>query len=303
MVLDLVETKTRLIFATHFTEIGPELREKKPTMITCRHFTAQADSDPNTGTRQITITHNLAAGPMQYRDYGIDLSRRYLPENITNFAHQVSDFLRYKASNAPEEDAARPSSSATGMFNKLKFGVRDIVKRLAKASDDVDSGTLAIEMKKLQMAALKRKDDLSAHVTAPPPAAHNAITHLPKALPPPVPQLHRPGGRPTEEQLMRWREEEKRVMHNNLPLSPRKRGDPKEQKEAEVEAAETPRKVYRGRVEVKPVALVTAPEEPAVGVNRGTLEEDIELDDFAEVSQMLENARGKVHAWLEEDGL
>jgi len=268
----------------------------KPTMVTCRHFVAQADSDPNTETRQITITHTLAPGPMQYRDYGIDLSRRFLPENVTGFAHQVSDFLRSKTNDAPEDDAARNTTSSTNMLGKLKLGIRDIVKRLAKSSEDVDGATLAIEMKKLQIAASKREEGLSAVVTTPTPSTHHAITHMPRALPPPMPRLPTPKGGHAGEQLMRWREEEDRVMYDNTHLPSQKKGAPEGVKETGAKAAEPPRRVYRGRVEARSQAAVPAAVEPTLGA-------EMELDDPLELSQMLGEARGKVHAWLREDGL
>lgn len=264
---------------------------------------AQTESDPNTGACQITITHTLAPGPMQYRDYGIDLSRRFLPEQITDFAHQVSDFLRNKTNRLPDDDAAHPVTSAISMLSKLKLGVQDIVKRLAQTSDEVDTDALAIEMKKLQVTALKRKDGLSALTTTPLAAAHNAIAHLPKALTPPMPRMQRPRGGPTEEQLMRWREEERRVMYDNQCLSVQKKGAPEERNEAGVKVAEPPRRVYRGRVEAKMEAVAVAAVDPAAEVNTEGLEEEMELDDEAELSQILDEARGKVHGWLKEDGL
>lgn len=273
--------------------------------ISCVHFPSQnclsthraVPSQPSAAPR-ITITHRLTPGPIQYQDYGIDLSRRFLPGQVTDHAHQSSDFLRAKTDGQASKGAhpappSRPVSqnqpNPTEIINRrLRYGIDEVLGQLADTFREVGGGALAAELEHLREYTWELVEDITSRNDTPPTAAVDAVDNRPKPSPLPVPRLQGPQAGPTGDERKRWSNEETRIMDENQGVSSKRKRPADTQGEGEVEEAQQPQRVFRGRVQ---------PEQGAAEAERDTSPESSEL------SQLLDKARERIHEWMREDGL
>ncbi|KAK4226819.1 hypothetical protein QBC38DRAFT_418279, partial [Podospora fimiseda] len=89
---ELVRKHPRVLFATHYTDMGEALSVDFPDHILSVHLEAQTDTVNGT-TPRISLSHKLANGPVRDQDYGINLARRHLPQTVIKNAQKISDWL------------------------------------------------------------------------------------------------------------------------------------------------------------------------------------------------------------------
>ncbi|KAK4129092.1 hypothetical protein N657DRAFT_686488 [Parathielavia appendiculata] len=88
MTDELIKTGCRVFFATHFTELARVLNFTKRDSVLNIHLSSDSTKDGDVA--QISLPHTIAPGPVKNEDYGLDLSRRFLPERVVNNAERVS---------------------------------------------------------------------------------------------------------------------------------------------------------------------------------------------------------------------
>ncbi|KAH6854069.1 muts domain V-domain-containing protein [Chaetomium sp. MPI-CAGE-AT-0009] len=205
---ELIKTRCRVSFATHFTELARILNTTKQSSVLNVHVVGE--STKTGGTTQISLPHTIAPGPVKNEDYGLDLSRRFLPERVVDNAEQVCKFLRQKNSSrgvGPDTRAAKQ--------NKLILALPGLLKQ-AKDST-MDESALASYLKKLQTEFTIRMniaadDDAQEGSTV---KGVEQVVNLPTLA------------KPSEQELGDWRRKcdaaESRVMHSNMAPPDKKR--------------------------------------------------------------------------------
>ncbi|KAK3393341.1 muts domain V-domain-containing protein, partial [Podospora didyma] len=87
MAEKLIDKRARMFFATHFIEIGRALNASRPRKVLNTHFeSGKVMHSDNGGIPEINLSHKLEPGLVTNDDYGIELAKRYLPENVTKNA-------------------------------------------------------------------------------------------------------------------------------------------------------------------------------------------------------------------------
>lgn len=161
------------------------------------------ESTKTADTTQISLPHTIAPGPVKNEDYGLDISRRFLPERVVDNAEQVCKFLREKNSSRGVGPATR-----TMKQNKLIIALPGLLKQAHDST--MDDSALASYLKKLQTEFTIRMD-----IAADDDAAEGSTN---KNVAPAVdlPTL----AKPSEEELEGWKKKcdtaESRVMHSNM---------------------------------------------------------------------------------------
>ncbi|KAH6650440.1 muts domain V-domain-containing protein [Chaetomium tenue] len=86
---ELIKKGCRVFFATHFTELARILNTTKQVSVLNVHVVGESSKAGD--TTQISLPHTIAPGPVKNEDYGLDLSRRFLPERVVDNAEKVSN--------------------------------------------------------------------------------------------------------------------------------------------------------------------------------------------------------------------
>ncbi|KAL2257472.1 hypothetical protein VTK26DRAFT_130 [Humicola hyalothermophila] len=200
----LIEKGCRVFFATHFTELARVLNYTKRNSVLNVHVVGETSM--NGDIPQIMLPHTIASGPVKNEDYGLDLARRFLPEQVVKNAKQVWRFLC-------DRNTSRPTGPATKAMkqNKLVLALPDLLKQALNSS--MDDSALASYIRKLQTEFTLRmnmatEDDAQHGEKS--DSAHRAAVH---------PVLEKP----SDHELREWKKKcdaaERRVMHANTAHS------------------------------------------------------------------------------------
>ncbi|KAK3300674.1 muts domain V-domain-containing protein [Chaetomium fimeti] len=205
---ELIKTGCRVFFATHFTELARILNTTKQSSVLNVHVVGE--STKTADTTQISLPHTIAPGPVKNEDYGLDLSRRFLPERVVDNAEQVCNFLHQRGSNRGIGPATRAAKQ-----NKLILALPGLLKQANDST--MDESALASYLKKLQTEFTIRMN-IAADDDAQQSLAGKDIEPAVD-----LPTL----AKPSEEERGEWRKKcdaaESRVMHANMALPDDKR--------------------------------------------------------------------------------
>jgi DNA mismatch repair protein MSH4 len=215
---DLIKTGCRVFFATHFTELGKKCRA--PTAVKIPWLTnvparvlnsTKQDSVMNVhlagesskagDVAQISLPHTIAPGPVKDEDYGLELSRRFLPERVVNNAERVCKFLRDGNSTKPPGPATRAIKQS-----KLILALPDLLKQADSSA--MDDSALASYVKKLQT-------EFTIRMNIADDETEEDQTTAKDTPPVDVPVLDKPSEQELEEWKMKCDEGEQRVMRAN----------------------------------------------------------------------------------------
>ncbi|KAK3329904.1 muts domain V-domain-containing protein, partial [Apodospora peruviana] len=156
MAVRLIDIGARLIFATHFCEVGIALNEMRFNSVLAVHFDGHSTKDADTRTPQIMLSHRLVAGPVpaDKQDYGLDLVRRFFPAKTVRNAETVTNFLRQKkGQDNPKGGVAHPVTSSVTSRKRLCVALQELLNKVrGSAADDV---ALSMKLRQLQASFIK----------------------------------------------------------------------------------------------------------------------------------------------------
>ncbi|KAK3362382.1 muts domain V-domain-containing protein [Lasiosphaeria hispida] len=245
----LINTGPRVFFATHFTKIARVLNSSKWSgSVLNVHLEGQSRTDGD--TRQITLPHTIAGGPVKNEDYGIDLARRFFAPRLIRNAEKITQFLR-------EKDSHKRSGPATRVLkqSKLVLAMPDLLKQARDSS--MDDSALASYLKRLQIEFTVRMNKVAEDEDIEEQNGDERSAHSPT-----VPVLEKPDDEEFEAWKKRFDVEEKRVMQINASYtSNRKRPSPDLEREAArkrsktydsyMESVSQPLRINRGKLITK----------------------------------------------------
>jgi DNA mismatch repair protein MSH4 len=178
---------------------------------------------------QIFLPHTIAPGPVKNEDYGLELSRRFLPERVVNNAERVCKFLRDGKSTKAPGPATRAIKQS-----KLILALPDLLKQAD--SSTMDDLALASYVMKLQT-------EFTIRMNIADDETQEDQTVAKTKLPVDVPALDKPSEEELEEWKKKCEEGERRVMHANTTHTQDKKhpisedeGDKYPQKKSKTEA-------------------------------------------------------------------
>jgi DNA mismatch repair protein MSH4 len=180
------------------------LNSTKPNSVLNVHVAGESTKIGDTA--QISLPHTIAPGPVKNEDYGLDLSRRFLPDRVVKNAEDVCKFLRQRNSS----QATGPATRAVKQ-NKLILALPGLLKQASDST--MDDSAFASYLNKLQTEFTIRMDITTDDDAQEGPSGKDIDQTVD------LPTLEKP----SEEELDEWKKKsdaaENRVMHANMAQS------------------------------------------------------------------------------------
>lgn len=148
----LVQSKSLVLFATHFSELAQVL-EDRPGVINLHLATETSVAEDD--VPQMTMLYKIGSGPVQEENYGIKLARAIgFPWRFLNIAEDVANTLRQVS------EAKKQSSESRKLVRRRKL-VLNLRETLQQAHDsDMDDDTLRLYLQKLQAEFISRMEEI-----------------------------------------------------------------------------------------------------------------------------------------------
>ncbi|AEO53737.1 hypothetical protein MYCTH_2114650 [Thermothelomyces thermophilus ATCC 42464] len=201
---ELIKRGCRVFFATHFTELAKVLNLTRPNSVLNVHVVGESIKEGD--ITQISLPHTIAPGPVRNEDYGLELSRRFLPQRVVNNAEHICKFLRTKSLGRSAGPATR-----TLKQSKLILALPDLLKQANDST--MDESALASYLRKLQTEFTIRMNLTAEESSEQEQTGKGTAQHVM------VPILEKP----SENELEEWKKKsdsaERRVMNANMTES------------------------------------------------------------------------------------
>lgn len=148
----LVQSKSFVLFATHFSELAQVL-EDRPGVINLHLATETSVAEDD--VPKMTMLYKIGSGPVQEENYGIKLARAIgFPWRFLNIAEDVANTLRQVS------EAKKQSSESRKLVRRRKL-VLNLRETLQQAHDsDMDDDTLRLYLQKLQAEFISRMEEI-----------------------------------------------------------------------------------------------------------------------------------------------